>query len=97
MPQLNEWRSRPLEAMYAIVFLDAMFFKVRQDNKVTTKVVYNIMGIDQNGHKDILGFYACESEGSHFWLGVLNDLKTRGMRDILITSVQDKEIKERRK
>ncbi|WP_341757659.1 transposase [Candidatus Tisiphia endosymbiont of Ditula angustiorana] len=55
MPQLNEWRSRPLEAMYAIVFLDAMFFKVRQDNKVTTKVVYNIMGIDQNGHKDTLG------------------------------------------
>ncbi|WP_367364807.1 IS256 family transposase [Candidatus Tisiphia endosymbiont of Nedyus quadrimaculatus] len=87
MPQLNEWRSRPLEAMYAIVFLDAMFFKVRQDNKVTTKVVYNIMGIDQNGHKDILGFYACESEGSHFWLGVLNDLKTRGMRDILITCI----------
>ncbi len=87
MPQLNEWRSRPLEAMYAIVFLDAMFFKVRQDNKVTTKVVYNIMGIDQNGHKDILGFYACESEGSHFWLGVLNDLKTRGMRDVLITCI----------
>lgn len=87
MPQLNEWRSRPLEAMYAIVFLDAMFFKVRQDNKVTTKVVYNIMGIDQNGHKDILGFYACESEGSHFWLGVLNDLKTRGMRDILISCI----------
>lgn len=87
MPQLNEWRSRPLEAIYAIVFLDAMFFKVRQDNKVTTKVVYNIMGINQNGHKDILGFYACESEGAHFWLGVLNDLKTRGMKDILISCI----------
>lgn len=58
--------SRPLEAIYAIVFLDAMFFKVRQDNKVTTKVVYNIMGINRNGHKDILGFYACESEGHIF-------------------------------
>lgn len=87
MPQLNEWRSRSLEAIYAIVFLDAMFFKVRQDNKVTTKVVYNIMGINQNGHKDILGFYACESEGAHFWLGVLNDLKTRGMKDILISCI----------
>jgi transposase-like protein len=87
IPTLNEWRSRPLEAVYPILFLDAIFFKTRQDNKVTPKVVYNVMGINQEGRKDILGFYACESEGAHFWLGVLNDLKARGVEDILITSI----------
>ena len=87
VPQLTEWRSRTLEALYTIVFLDAMFFKIRQDNKVVTRVVYNVMGIDQHGRKDILGFYTCESEGSHFWLGVLNDLKARGLEDILIACV----------
>lgn len=87
VPLLNEWRSRPLEVVYAIVFLDAMFFKVKQDNKVITKVIYNIMGISQSGHKDILGFYACESEGAHFWLSVLNDLKARGVEDILIACI----------
>lgn len=87
VPQLNEWRGRPLEPLYAILFMDAMFFKVRQDNKVTTKAVYNIMGINKKGKKEILGFYAAESEGSHFWLGVLNDLKTRGVHDILISCI----------
>jgi transposase-like protein len=56
VPMLNEWRTRPVEAIYAVVFLDAMFFKVKQDNKVTTKVLYNIMGINSLGHKEILGF-----------------------------------------
>lgn len=87
VPLLNEWRARPLEAVYAIAFLDAMYFKVKQDNKVITKVIYNIMGINQSGHKDILGFYACESEGAHFWLSVLNDLKARGVEDILIACI----------
>lgn len=87
LPTLTEWRNRPLEAIYVIVFLDAMFFKSRQDNKVTTKVVYNVMGINQEGEKDILGFYACETEGAHFWLGVLNDLKSRGVEDILIACI----------
>jgi transposase-like protein len=80
IPQLTEWRNRPLESVYAVVFLDAMFFKVKQDSKV----LYNIMGITAAGHKEILGFYACESEGASFWLGVLNDLKARGINDILI-------------
>ena len=87
VPMIAEWRSRPLEAIYTVVFLDAMFFKVKQDNKVTTKAIYNIMGINQDGRKDIICFYACESEGSHFWLGVLNDLKARGVEDILIACV----------
>lgn len=87
IPQISEWRSRPLESIYTAVFLDAMFFKVREDGKVATKVLYNIMGINQSGHKDILGFYACESEGAHFWLSVLNDLKARGVQDILIACI----------
>ena len=87
VPQIAEWRSRGLEPIYPIVFLDAMYFKVKQDNKVSTKVVYNVLGINKEGRKDILGFYTCESEGSHFWLGVLNDLKTRGVQDILIACI----------
>jgi transposase-like protein len=87
IPTLTEWRNRPLSKAYAIVFLDAMFFKVKQDNKVQNKAIYNIMGIDMLGKKDILGFYGCESEGSHFWLGVLNDLKSRGIEDILISCI----------
>lgn len=87
LPQIAEWRSRPLEGVYPIVFLDAMFFRTKQDNKVVTQVLYNIMGINQRGIKEILGFYACESEGAHFWLGVLNDLKARGIQDILIACI----------
>jgi transposase-like protein len=87
VPLLTEWRSRALESVYPIVFLDAMFFKVKQDNKVVTRVVYNMMGVNESGYKEILGFYSCESEGSHFWLSVLNDLKARGVNDILIACV----------
>ncbi len=87
VPMLNEWWARPLESIYSVLFLDAMFFKVKQDNKVATKVLYNIMGINQSGQKDILGFYTCESEGAHFWLSVLNDLKARGIEDILIACI----------
>lgn len=87
VPQIAEWRSRPLESVYAVVFLDAMFFKVRQDGKVLPKALYNVMGITHSGHKEILGFYACESEGASFWLTVLNDLKVRGVQDILIACV----------
>jgi putative transposase len=87
LPQITEWRSRPLESVYTIAFLDVMFFKVKQDGKVATKALYNIMGINQAGYKEILGFYACESEGAHFWLTVLNDLKARGVQDIFIACV----------
>jgi putative transposase len=87
LPLITEWRNRPLESIYTIVFLDAMFFKAREDGRIITKTVYNILGVNQYGHKDILGFYIAESEGSHFWLGVLNDLKARGVNDILITCI----------
>jgi transposase-like protein len=87
LPEISEWRSRPLDKMYPIIFLDAMFFKSREEGRVGTKVMYNIMGINIEGRKEILGFYFCESEGSSFWLSVLNDLKARGINDILIACI----------
>ena len=87
IPVLTEWRSRPLEAIYPIVFMDGMYFKARENGRVITKVIYNILGINQEGRKDILGFYVSESEGANFWLGVLNDLKQRGVQDVLIACV----------
>ena len=87
LPIINDWRSRALEEFYPIIFLDAMFFKARQDGQVVTKAMYNILGIDKSGKKDILGFYISESEGANFWLGVLNDLQARGVKDILIACI----------
>lgn len=87
LPLIAEWRSRPLETIYPIIFLDGMYFKSRENGKVVTKVIYNILGINQEGHKEILGFYVSESEGANFWLGVLNDLKQRGIQDVLIACV----------
>lgn len=87
IPIITEWRNRPLESIYTLIFLDAMFFKTREDGKVVTKAIYNILGVNQYGHKDILGFYIADTEGAHFWLGVLNDLKARGLQDILIACI----------
>jgi len=87
LPVITEWRNRPLNAVYTIVFLDAMHFKVREEGKVVSKAIYSILGVTPEGCKDILGIYLSESEGSHFWLGVLNDLRARGIEDILIASI----------
>jgi transposase-like protein len=87
LPIITQWRNRPLEAIYPIIFLDAMFFNARENGKVVAKAVYNILGINQEGIKDILGFYVAESEGANFWLGVLSDLQLRGVKDILIASI----------
>jgi len=87
IPTITEWRNRSLERVYTVVFLDAMFFKVREGGKVVNKALYNIMGINQEGIKEILGFYVAESEGANFWLGVLNDLRARGVEDILIACI----------
>ena len=87
LPLITEWRNRPLESIYPIVFLDAMHFKVRVEGKVTTKAFYSVLAVNTEGKKDILGMYLSESEGAHFWLGVLNDLRARGVQDILIASI----------
>jgi transposase-like protein len=81
------WQARPLETVYAIVFLDAIHYKVRQDGRVVSKAAYTCLGIDTTGHKDILGIWIGEKEGAHYWLGVLNELKNRGVEDILIVCV----------
>lgn len=79
IPLITEWRNRLLDAIYPIVFLDAMHFKVREEGRVTSKAFYSVLGINQEGKKDILGMYLSENEGAHFWLSVLNDLRNRGI------------------
>jgi transposase-like protein len=87
LPAVQEWRNRPLEAVYPFVFLDCMFFKVRVNGVVETRAIYNILDVDIEGEKDVLGLYAAENEGARFWLSVLTDLKTRGVKDILIACI----------
>lgn len=87
IPVITEWRNRPLDSVYPIVFLDAMHFKVRTEGKVTSKAFYSVLAVNTEGRKDILGMYLSENEGAHFWLGVLNDLRARGVEDILIASI----------
>jgi transposase-like protein len=89
IPEVKEWQSRPLEALYTIVWLDAMHIKVKEEGKVTTKALYNILGVDTEGKKQILGVYFSESEGANFWLQVLTDLNNRGVEDILIASIDN--------
>lgn len=84
IPKVKEWQNRPLDAVYCIVWLDAMHFKVREEGKVKHKALYNILGINKKGHKQVLGMYVSESEGANFWLQVLTDLHNRGVKDILI-------------
>ena len=84
LPRITEWQSRPLERVYPIVFLDAIHFKVKKDNRIVNKAAYSVLGIDLDGYKDILGIWIGENESSKFWLNVLSDLKNRGVEDILI-------------
>jgi putative transposase len=84
IPDIKAWQSRPLESMYCIVWLDAMHYKVRFDGKVQHKALYNILGINKEGRKEVLGMYLSESEGANFWLQVLTDLQQRGLNDVLL-------------
>ena len=84
IPEIKEWQERPLEEVYPIVFIDAVHFSVRDENRVVKKAAYIVLGIDKEGYKNILGIWIGENESSKFWLGVLNDLKQRGVKDILI-------------
>ena len=84
IPMVTEWQSRPLESLYCIIWMDAMYYKVKQDHKMVTRCVYNILGVTTEGKKDVLGCYVNEAEGANFWLSVLTDLQNRGVNDILI-------------
>lgn len=83
----KEWQSRPLSEIYPIVFFDAIHYKVRQEGKVVSKAAYTCLAIDIEGQKDMLGIWVGESEGANYWLGIMTELKNRGVQDILIAAV----------
>ena len=85
--QVVEWQSRPLDAVYPIVYLDCIVVKIRQDKHVINKAVYLALGVNMEGHKELLGLWLSENEGAKFWLNVLTELQNRGVKDILIACV----------
>lgn len=87
LPVAKEWQNRPLEKKYAIVFMDAVHFHVRQDNQTVKKAVYVAIGIRLNGQKEVLGMWVGGNESAKYWLGVLNEIKNRGVEEIMIVSV----------
>jgi putative transposase len=89
IPMVKEWQSRPLDETYCIVWMDAMHYKVKDEGRVTNRAVYNILGINIEGKKELLGMYVSENEGANFWLSVLTDLQHRGVKDILISCIDN--------
>ena len=87
IPKLEEWKKRPLDAIYPFIYLDAIHYKVREEGHYISKAFYTVLGVNIEGKKEILGLYLNQSEGAKFWLQVLNDLQNRGVQDILIASV----------
>lgn len=84
LPKIKEWQDRPLETVYPICFIDAIHFSVREETCVVKKAAYIVLGVSEYGEKDILGIWIGENESAKFWLSVFNDLKVRGVKDILI-------------
>jgi len=84
MPEVREWQARPLDDVYPAVFFDGVWFKGRSDGKVVKKCVYSVLGVTVEGKKEILGIWIAESESASFWVSVFNDMKNRGVKDILI-------------
>ncbi|MGC0396708.1 putative transposase [Bradyrhizobium sp. USDA 241] len=87
LDEVREWQSRPLEAIYPVVFFDALRVKIRDEGMVKNKAVYVVLGITASGEKDVLGLWIEQTEGAKFWLKVMNDLRNRGVADILIAVV----------
>ena len=87
IPIVKEWQQRPLEEVYSVVFLDAVHFHVRSEGRIIKKAVYIAIGIDMEGFRHVLGIWVGENESAKFWLSVLNDIKNRGVEDILIVCV----------
>lgn len=87
LPELESWRERDLEAVYPIVWLDAIHYKIKEHGRFVSKAVYTILALNLEGKKELLGLYLSESEGAHYWLSVLTDLQNRGIKDILIACV----------
>lgn len=89
IPAIREWQSRILEPIYAIVWMDAMHFKIREEGKIQLKAVYSVLGVNLEGKKEVIGLYLGDSESASFWLQVLTDMQQRGVKDILIASIDN--------
>ena len=87
LPRIEEWLSRPLKDKYFLIWIDCLFYKIREAGQVKSKAVYVAIGLDLEGYKEILGFWTNGSESSRFWVKVLNDLKARGIKDVFIFSI----------
>lgn len=87
--QIQEWQSRPLAPVYALIFLDAVHFKVRQDGRIVSKAAYIMIGVDLEGMKEVLGIWIGESETAKFWLSTLSEIKSRGTQDVLLCCVDN--------
>ena len=87
METVREWQSRPLDPLYPIVYLDCIVLKIRHNQRVINKSMYLALGVNMEGHKELLGMWLAETEGAKFWLSVLTELKSRGLEDILIACV----------
>lgn len=87
LPELKEWQSRPLDAVYPFVFMDCIHYKVREDGRILSRAAYIVLGVTMDGRKDILSITVGANETSKFWLGMLNDLKNRGVKDVLFFCV----------
>ena len=87
LPIVKEWQERPLEEVYAVIFMDAIHYHVRSEGRIVKRAVYIVIGIDMSGKKDVLGMYVGENESAKFWLSIMNSLKNRGVAEILIACV----------
>ena len=87
LPLVTEWQNRPLHSLYPFLYLDGMVFKVRDQGRIVNRSAYIVLGINVLGMKEILGIWIGETEGAKFWLGVLTEIRNRGVEDILIASV----------
>ena len=88
LPEIKAWKSRMLNSVYPIVWMDAIHYKVTDERGyAVTRAIYNVLGIDREGHKELLGMYISRNEGANFWLSVLTDLQNRGVEDILIACI----------
>ncbi len=84
LPEVNEWQNRPLDKIYPVIFFDGIVFNSRKDNKIVNKCVYSVLGINMDGHKEILGTWISENESASFYASICADLKNRGVEDIFI-------------
>ena len=82
LPEVNEWQNRPLEEYYPFIFMDAIHYKLCENHQIITKAAYVVLGVNAEGYKDILGIWVGANESSKFWLGVLNELKSRGVKNV---------------